>query len=263
MFKIDIVGNIKIMSPLRLKYFLAVMKSVECLKDVSGIYINIENGKHLINPLTKFLKNLGFKTIFLSCEKGKYGELYCSLINRTTSEYILNIEDDHFFMPNDFSKLEKLIETASTLKTEIIPTTFFKMLTKRYSVLSPAFENEYCKNFDYNSTAFDLMGDTENDIVVGNNCIFSRTFALRHWGMGHGGPRPHPFEEKRKNLKEEHLQLMMPKFEILRPVDDNHGVDSSCCLDNPNEKWNDVFKSISLVPFLPWILHFRYKKLLK
>jgi len=261
--KLDIVGNIKIMSPQRLKYFLAVMKSLECLRDVSGIYINIENGKHLNKPLTKYLKTLGFKTIVLTSDKGKYGELYCGMIRRSQSEYILNIEDDHFCMLDDTMALEKLIKNASRLKTEIVPTTFFKMLTKRYSVLTPVFEDEYCKDFAYNQKAFDQMGDTDEDIVVGNNCIFSRTFALRHWGMGHDGPRPHPFEEKRKNLKEDNLQLMMPKFEILRPIDDDHGFENSCCLTQPQEKWSDIFNSISMTPYIPWILHFRYKKLFK
>ena len=260
MLKLDIVGNIKIMSPLRLKYFLAVLKSIECLKDVSGIYLNIENGKYLINPLTAFLTKLGFKTIILTCDKGKYGELYCGMICRSQSEYILNIEDDHFCMIHNTVDLEKLIANASRLKTEIIPTTFFKQLQSRYSVLTPLFEDDCCKDFAYNTSAFDKMNDTGESIVVGNNCIFQRDFALRHWGMGHGGSRPHPFEERRKNLKEQHLQLMMPKFEILRPIDDDHGEKDSCCLANPEEKWNDVFSSLSTTSFLPWIAHFRYKK---
>ena len=261
--KLDIVGNIKIMSPLRLKYFLAVLKSIECLKDVSGVYINIENGKYLINPLCSYLQNIGFKTIVLTCDKGKYGELYCGMIRHSKSEYIINIEDDHFCMVNDTKALGKLIENAIQLKTEIIPTTFYKQLQKRYSVLTPVFEDAFCKDYAYNSIAFDLMGDTGESIVVGNNCIFQRDFALRHWGMGHAGPRPHPFEEKRKNLTEQQLQLMMPSFEILRPIDDDHGEKDSCCLAHPDEKWHSVFKTISVTAFLPWIVHFKYKKLFK
>ena len=251
------------MSPQRLKYFLAVMKSLEGLKDVSGIYINIENGKYLNSALTKYLKRLGFKTVVLTSDKGKYGELYCGMIRRSKSEYILNVEDDHFCMIEDTKSLEKLIENASRLKTEIIPTTFYKMLLKRYTVLNPTFEDMFCKNYAYNSKAFDLMGDGDEDIVCGNNCIFSREFALRHWGMGHGGPRPHPFEEKRKNLKEEHLQLMMPQFEILRPIDDDHGEDNTCCLANPQEKWTDIYNSISILPYFTWVLHYRFQKMIK
>ena len=251
------------MSPLRLKYFLAVLKSLECLKDVSGIYINIENGKYLVKPLTIHLKRMGFKTTELSCEKGNYGEVYCSMIRRSKSEYIINIEDDHFCMLNDTVALEKLIKNASKLKTEIIPTTFFKHLKKLYSVLKSSFEDNVCWNYQYNNTAFDLMGDDGESIVVGNNCIFRRDFALRHWGMGHSGPRPHPFEEKRKNLKENNLQLMMPKFEILRPIDDDHGSYGTCCLANPHEKWNKVFSKISILPFLPWVIHFKYQKKFK
>jgi hypothetical protein len=261
--RIDIVGNIKIMSPLRLRYFLAVMKSLECLNKISDIYLNIENGKYIIKPLRRYLRSLGFEKIYLECSKGNYGDIYCSLIRRTSSQYILNIEDDHFCMLDETAKLEKIIEVALKHKTEIIPTTFFKMLTENYSILNPFYSDELCKIYAYNSETFDKLGYGDNDIVVGNNCIFSREFALRHWGMEHESHRPHPFEEQRKNLQEEHLQLMMPKFEILRPIDDDHGVKDSSCIANPGEKWNGVFNEMNILLFLPWVINYKVKKLLK
>lgn len=251
--RLDLVGNIKIMSPLRLKYFLAVLKSLECFKNNSGIYLNIENGKWIISPLRSYLKSLGFEKIYLSAEKGDYGNIYCSLINLCDSEYIMNIEDDHFCMVDNTEKLLRVISIAAQHKTEIIPATFFKLLTNTYNVLQPFYNDELCNIYTYNSDTFNNLDFTEDSIVVGNNCIFHRAFALRHWDMGYTSRRPHPFEELRRNLKEEHLRLMMPKFELLRPVDDDHGIENSCCIkNNDSRKWNQVFGNVKTAPYWLW-----------
>lgn len=251
--KIDLVGNIKIMSPLRLKYFIAVLKSLACFKDKSAIYLNIENGKYLINPLRKYLNSLGFKHVFIACEKGNYGEIYCSLLKRSQTPYVFNVEDDHFYMPDNTEELEKIIETALTYQVEIIPLTFYKMLLKTYKVLQAFYTDEFCNIYQYNSQTFDKLGYNENSIVVGNNCVFSREFALRHWGIKQSGTRPHPYEELRKNLKEESLKLMMPMFEILRPIDDDHGIPNTSCLSHiDKKKWEETYKQLSLKPYWLW-----------
>ena len=57
---IDIVGNVKIFGLLRLKYFIAVLRSIVFLKDNANVWINIENGKLLVKPVERYLRKLGF-----------------------------------------------------------------------------------------------------------------------------------------------------------------------------------------------------------
>lgn len=260
---IDIVGNVKIFNPLRLKYFISVINSLSFLKNNCKIWINVENGKDLIKPLENHLYKLGFKYVKISCDHGFYGDVYMKMLRQGSGEYVLNLEDDHFLQINSKDVFLKIINEAKKNNVEVIHATFFKMLLDHYKYIQPEFESEHNYGFRFNMKVFNALALDDNSIFCGNNCIFRRDYALKHWGKDYKSYRPHPFEEI-NFTEDKSLMIMILKTEILRPIDDDHGVENSCCIKNPdNTKWKDVFYKTRISSFYKWVLRFHIKNKLK
>jgi hypothetical protein len=247
--RMDIVGNVLIKNEQRLRYFLSVLSSLSFLKDHCRLYINIEGGNVLVEPVKEYLVKLGFFDPYISSEKGYYGMIYTGLLHKTHSEYVLNLEDDHFCVLDHSDILLQMLETARSHGVHIIPATFFHVLKRIYSVASPFYQDDCCKIYHYNADMFRKLNYTQESYIVGNNCIFRRDFAMEHWGRDIKTCRPHEFEEI--GYTEDYAKiLLMPEFEFLRPIDDDREIPGCCCLTNPdNKKWESVYNHIDLNEF--------------
>ncbi len=246
---IDIVGNVRVKEIKRLKYFLAVLDSLSFLKDNSRLFINIEQGEALVKPVKKYLDKIGFPVVCISAQKDYYGKIYSGLLSKTSAEYILNLEDDHFCVLDDKEKLFRMINIADQHKVDIIPVTFFSLFRKIYAQAKPFYFDSVCKVYHYDKGMFEKLNYDQKSFIVGVNCIFRRDFAFEFWSKDVKSFRPHEFEMI--GYQEDFSKiLLMPEFEILRPVDSDHGMVNSCCIKNPdNKKWESILKNISMNGF--------------
>ena len=249
---LDFVGNIKLFNKERLRYLLATLKSFEFVAKEVSVYLNIEQGKALIAPVTEFLSQTGFKKIHLVSRTGSYGQVYSELLSRCKNLFIMHLEEDHFCMANDISWIEKMIETAHQTRTEVIRGTFFRMHKEIYKNAVALFENDDFKVMRLNQKLFEEVSKPGEDFFMCNNVIFKRELAKRYWGRPIKTHRPHEFEIPGYRDDFRH-SLMTLKQEFLRPIDDDHGIPASCCLHNPEKKWTDTYYSIDLEPYKLWI----------
>lgn len=252
--EIDIVSNVKITNSKRLHYYLCVLNGISFLKNHCNLWINLEDGKHLVKPISKYLKKLGFSNFTISSKKGNYGEIYLNMLNQGKAEYILNLEDDHFMIMNDPEEFFDIINFAFENKVDNIPATFFEMIRSIYAKIPKQNTSQYGSVIDFNQKVFNLLNWNERNIYCGTNCINSRTFALWFWSEKHDSTRPHPFE-KTNFQPENAFTLMVLEKELMRPIDDDHGVPNSCCLKNTdNKKWNKVFNEVNTTKMWKWKL---------
>ncbi len=253
--EIDAVGNVKIFNPTRLKYFLATLKSFSFLKNELNIYVNVENGRFLKKALKKFLKREGFKKVFVSSEKKYFNETYTYLLNKCSNSYVLNLEDDHFCELDDKDEFFKIINGAYKNDVEIIRSTFFKLNNKLFENCNKIKHNELFSIINYNKDLFSNY-KSNKPYFIQNNCVFSKDFALKHWSKSYNSFKPHPHEVQNFKSKYSHI-LLIPKIEILRPIDDDHGIPNSCCLNNNSKKWIEIYENINLDLFKFWILYYK------
>ena len=260
---IDIVGNVKIFSPLRLKYFVAVLRSLTFLKDDCTIWLNIENGKTLVKPVKKLLKELGYKNFNITAKKGYYGDLYMEMLKQGTSKYVMNLEDDHFFQLNSKETFFDIINFSNKNNVDCIHGTFFPHLQKTYKDIPKEFEFEHAAGLRLTTDIFKQLGWNENTIYCGNNCVFKREYALKHWGKKFESTRPHPFEET-QFTEEKSLNILVLKTEFFRPIDDDHGMLNTCCIQNTdNQKWLSEWKEVSISSMWQWTRTFEIKENIK
>ena len=262
--EIDAVGNVKIFNPLRLKYFLATLKSFSFLKNNLNIYLNIENGRFLKRPIINYLKKLGFRNIYVSSKKEYFDITYTNMIKKCKNEYILNLEDDHFCEINDAEKFFKIINKAHENKVDIIRSTFFKLNKYLFKDCDKIEENNLFSIINYNHDLFYKYNE-KKPYFIQNNCIFKKDFAIRHWSKSYKSFKPHPHEVPEFDSQFSHI-LLVPNIEILRPIDDDHGILDTCCLKNKdNKKWESCFNDKELKSFYIWIIIYKishkYKRL--
>lgn len=260
---IDIVGNVKIFSPLRLKYFVAVLKSLVFLKDNCTIWLNIENGKTLVKPVNKLLKKLGYNNFKITAKEGYYGNLYMEMLEEGSSEYVMNLEDDHFFHLNSKDTFFDIINFAHKNDVDCIHGTFFPHLLDTYKNITKEYEFEHAAGLRLTNDVFNQLAWNEHTIYCGNNCVFKRKYALKHWGEKFESTRPHPFE-KTQFTEEKALNIIVLKTEFFRPIDDDHGIPNTCCIKNSdNQKWTSVWGTVSTASMWQWTNSFKAKEQLK
>lgn len=250
---IDIVGNVKIFGPLRLKYYVAVLKSIVFLKDNCTIWLNIENGKSLVKPTEQLLSKLGFKNFKITAKQGNYGDIYMNMLNQGSSEYVLNLEDDHLMQLSSKEIFFDTINFAHKNNVDCIHGTFHQRLNKTYAKVPRQYEFEHAFGLRFNMEIFNMLNWNEETIYCGNNCIFKREYALKHWGYQYDSTKPHPFEE-RNFSEEKSLNIMILKTEFFRPIDDDHGTPNTCCLNSPDKaRWNEIWPTVSTKTMWKWL----------
>ena len=247
--EIDAVGNVKIFGPQRLKYFLATLESFSFLKNNINLYINIENGKFLKQPLKKHLLNLGFKNVYITSKKDYYYKVYTNLLRLCRNEYILNLEDDHFCVMDSKEDFFNIINEAYSNQVEILRSTFFKLNNKNFANLNVKKATSIANIYDFTD---DHISNIDSLWFIENNSIFRKDFAKKYWGRVFNSNKPHPFEIVNFDGMYKH-HVLIPKLEILKPIDDDHGIQNSSCLKSDHPKWTKIISSTVLNQFRTWI----------
>ena len=182
------------------------------------------------------------------------------MLREGSNAYVMNLEDDHFLQMDSKKDFFELINFAAKNKVDCIHGTFFQMIKNTYVNIPREYSSKHGSGFRFTQNVFDELGWDESTIFCGNNCVFSRDYALNHWGKGHSGPKPHPFEETEFNSDKE-FNIIVLESELMRPIDDDHGILNSCCLANPdNKKWNAVWREVSTSSFYRWKSNYSLKE---
>jgi len=231
----DIVGNIKIADKTRLGYALATIRSFLFVKNDIGFYLNVncdgETRERIVNEMSSY------PTHSVSFDSGRFNSLYCKLLNKCNHDYVLHFEEDHFCICDSRKLMKMIIATAKAYNVDLIKATFFELEKDCYRLMSDVIkENEYCKIIENTPKNFRASKHHTMRYYIGNNCFFKKKFALKYWSQDKDTEKPHSFERKDYEARFHHV-LMIPKIEILTPIDDDHKTGGSCLLNKPNDKW--------------------------
>jgi len=239
---LDIIGNIKISPTIgyngqertirdRIKFFKMVIESEKILN--SGLYVNIANVE-LKEELIKIVDD-NFKTYSLTFNGGYFNNIYIDKLNQSNSDYILHFEEDHVLICQNINYIEKILKMAKKYDVDLIKATFNKLENESYKQITPIYEDDNCKVVLMNNDNQNLVTKTyKYRYFIGVNCIYNKRFAYKFWDRELRSFKPHPFELPHYNQKYEHI-MMIPKKELLCPIDDDHGVAGSCVLNRINK----------------------------
>ena len=236
----DLVGNVVVKSDKRLSYLLATIRSFEFIRS-SGmvLFLNVDTDNEKYQKIIKTTLEDSLIIHFLNFETGLFGDIYTQFINDSEAKYLLHFEEDHFCSCDSVDQMLKMMDTAEKYDIDVIKATFFKLERNIYKDIGGIMSGSglVLKN---TPNAFKRSQAKEKRFYLGNNAFFKRDFALKYWGRKVDTKKPHSFELREYYPEFEHM-LLVPNFEILTPIDDNHGVPNTCLLDNPNEKWKRIY----------------------
>lgn len=245
MISLDIIGNIKVDASKaeRVKYFYACLKSYNFLTGKSKIVLNIESTDNEISFQTaQILRKKGFQGGVTNF-KGNFGSIYSGLIKRSDADYILNFEDDHFCLLDNFENLQRILSRAEHYGVEVIRATFNKVENKSADGVEPIYEDDICRIFEMNEKNFQLFQHAYPRFFLGTNCIFKHSFATRFWKREFEGSKPHPWEIGGYDKYFQHT-VLIPKIEILASIDDPHDEPGSSLIEREEKKWEEVYGSV-------------------
>lgn len=213
---IDIIGNIVISNEIRQKYFDTSLFSLcnisECINNVN-ITIDSQN-PHGIEML--------------------------SAIKKAHSNYFLNFEEDHFCVCNDNKLFTSLITTCQQYDVDIIRASFFSIENQCAACINDIiFENNIVKIFKMHPQNFIDFQQPYIRYYIGTNSIFKTNFAEKLFNQS--GIRPHDFEVGPYTHHFEYI-CAVPKIEILRAIDDDHGAENTCMLKIPTPQFLNLMK---------------------
>ena len=236
---LSIVGNIKISEPIRLKYLFATLKSYEFIKEYQ-LLLNIDTDMETFFKIDKFVREIGFTNFELSNLTGNYGEIYCELLDKVNSGYVINYIEDKFYILDSKDKIDDLIKYMESNRIDVCKDSFFKIEQNSSKELLGYYDNKYGIFFENNRTNHNLYQKYYgNRYFIGVNFITTLQFAKRFWNRKINTIRPHEYEISKYNPDFNHI-CMISNFEIGASCDDNHGESATCLLERPNEKkfWN-------------------------
>jgi len=126
-----------------------------------------------------------------------------------------------------------LLDFARTCSADIVPLSLHRLYAERFAMLSPEVTDPSGRFFRWDLDTLRRVRqhappDRPSCFFVGTNALFSREFALAFWTRPIFSGRPHSFElyDPPDGAS---LRLVLPSFEVLRPIDDDHGIKGSCC----------------------------------
>ncbi len=243
MAAIDIVGHFRLADARRLDHLLATLRSLHALAPLTArVRLNVANGHGLCRPLERLLRHTGFPDVAVSADAGlAYGPAYSRLLAQTHAPAILHIEEDHFCMVAETTPLARLLADARTHAADLVPLTFHRLQQERLGALPAEHVSDSGRLVRWDAAALARVRAAAppgrpGAFFVGNNAVFAREFAERYWGRSIDGGRPHAFElvDPPDGAS---LRLLQPSFEVLRPIDDDHGIAGSCCLASADPRW--------------------------
>jgi len=258
MATVDIVGNIRLSDERRLAYLVATIKSVAPLAPLTRRFLlNIENGQGLVGALRRLVRDAGFRQTEVSAvAMTSYGAGYIALLRRASADYIMHFEEDHFCVLEDATPVARLLDFAHTNAADIVPLSFHELYAERFAMLSPQATDPTGRLFRWDRDALWRVRQRDPEcFFVGTNALFSREFGLAFWTRPISGSRPHSFEVF-DPTEGASLRLVLPSFEVLRPIDDDHGIEGSSCLRSGGEKWTRLagegLRGVGLLRCVAW-----------
>lgn len=214
---IDIIGNIVISSPIREKFYFASRNSL-----LSRLQANNLIGQY--NVITN------------QPEKA-HGQAMLKLIDTCQNDYYLNFEEDHVCVLNDMAKFKKMLKLAKQYDVDVIRISFYKIEHDCASfVTEPIYEDNDVKIIRMTERAFQQFKTKLDRYYLGTNGIFKKSFGEKMFKRNPSGTKPHNFEVRNYEKAMEYTCLI-PKFEILRAIDDDHDAANSCMLRNPTHEF--------------------------
>lgn len=247
---LDIIGNIKIneQNNIRVKMFEASLRSLEFLKNIgSKVFLNLEDASYqLIHKAKEILYDIGLQgdVISISCKPDRYGKIYKNLLNLSQAEWVMNFEEDHFCVMENWDILKEILIIGNQKDVNVIRASFWPiewksmMNTKSLDVIDgPLLINKMTKE---NFAKF--QEPYISRYFLGNNSIWHKYFAYQYYDRP--GFRPHSFEISEYNENYYHILGVPSEFPILCSIDDSHGETNSHLLANPTEKFTKIWNSI-------------------
>lgn len=237
--KISIIGNIKIDNPTRFSYLLSSIESLLFLNDsIDKFMLNIESIDQDSLRYIAYLDKLRckFNSFVLTYENDYYDKVYNKMLDVVKTKYFLHFEEDHFCVIDDTDFIDKLLN----FDFQVMPVSFFYLCHKRFKVLQPFYEDQFCKIFDISKVNYDILINANKQYFIGNNAIFNIDFGKRYWSRKNNKNRPHNFEMKPFKSDFIHKKLL-PKKEILCSIDDRHKIPKSELLKRDNDKFNKIY----------------------
>lgn len=245
---LDIIGNLKIdeSKPNRVDYFLACLRSWAFFKDHCSVYLNLDGASEdLLRQVKRVYEECGYSGKVETITSDNYGQVYCGLINAGQNKFVLNFIEDHFAVINEPARMAAILGEMLDHQVDVLKTTFWAVEQKSAQHVKGT-ETDNGRIFKMNGTNHRGYGVPYGfRYMIGVNFLTTRDFAMRFWNRP-CGHRPHEYEVGEFDAKWEHT-CMIPSFEILAAVEDDHGVDNSCLLKRSEYKWSFVFGKAEIV----------------
>lgn len=164
--------------------------------------------------------------------------IFANVISRQCN-YFLNYEEDHFCVLEDRKMLDDLLETCKKYNVDAIRASFHRIeMDCARHVPNILFEDETVKIFRMTPQNFEHFCKPYKRFYLGTNCIFSVEYGKKFFS--NQGQRPHDCELRYYQSDMEYI-CAVPKFEILRPIDDDHGAKNTCMLNNPTPYFTELY----------------------
>jgi len=204
---------------------------------------------HLKSPKRELFFNVSFDSLAFTKlpyvvymnEERSHGEQMISLIDnfmQSDSDYFLNFEEDHFCVLQDKSIFDSIMQKATEFNVDVVRISFHSVELACAKAAPAIYEDELVKIIRMTPEHFEKFCIPFKRFYLGTNCIFKVGYAKRFFSRI--GQRPHDYELRHYQSDMEYTCLV-PKVEILRPIDDDHGAENTCCLKNPTELFTQLY----------------------
>lgn len=239
---LSIVGNIKINDAVRLNYLIATLKSYAFINELQ-LLLNIDTDCKTLDIITDTVKEIGFKNFELSNKSGNYGKVYCELLDKCTSEYVLNLIEDHFCLLDNKDRLMILLKAMKTERVDVCKSSFSRIEQNSSKEILGHYDINYGLVFQNNRTNHNLYQKHYGSrYYIGVNFITSLAFANIFWSREFDSTRPHEWEISKFNADFEHV-AMIPNIEIHASIDDSHGEPGTNLLNRTEPKFWDLYEN--------------------
>lgn len=240
---LSIVGNIKISEPIRLKYLFATLKSYEFIKEYQ-LLLNIDTDIKTFFKIDKFIREIGFTNFELSNLTGNYGEIYCSLLDKVNSQYVINFMEDQFMVIDSKDKIHDLIIIMSSYDIEECKCSFFEIEQNSSKYIYGHYDKSYGLIYENNKANHLLYQKYYHSrFHIGVNFFTSTSFAKSFWKRKFDSNTPHKWEISKHDASFIH-NVLIPNIEIQCAIDDEHGEKGTCLLERKEDKFWNIYSAL-------------------
>lgn len=241
---LSIVGNIKISEPIRLKYLFATLKSYEFIKEYQ-LLLNIDTDIETFFKIDKFIREIGFTNFELSNLSGNYGEIYCSMLDKVNSGYVINFFEDHFMLLDNKFVIKNILLDMHLHNVDVCKSSFWQIEQNSKTTIFKI-QKEKCIFLNDLSNFNQYQKYYGSRYYIGVNFITTLDFAKRFWNRHltrNDFKKPHTWEIS--NFSKEFIHVaMIPDIEIMASIDDGHGCEKSNLLERKEDKFWNIYNAL-------------------